>query len=255
MPSTITKGDSYNIINTYTTNNLSGSTVNCSSNLDTNKNITNTNQLTTTGKHNITCTITTGAGKSTSITKNIIITYQAYAITNLIKNGSFKDNNQSGWDCSGLNFAIKNKTAVLTFLPSDNWVGVFGTTYPIAGKSNVNDIFYMKISANIPSNSYGFGLGIQKIGSYPFFAPLIQYNDNKYTTTSVTIIPGSIISDFENIYFGIYHRVKTDSLETVYIDNIVIVNLTSTFGNGNEPDKEWCNDHINYFDNTVTIYK
>lgn len=113
----------------------------------------------------------------------------------------------------------------------------------------------MKISANIPSNSYGFGLGIQKIGSYPFFAPLIQYNDNKYTTTSVTIIPGSIISDFENIYFGIYHRVKTDSLETVYIDNIVIVNLTSTFGNGNEPDKEWCDDHINYFDNTATIYK
>ena len=85
-------------------------------------------------------------------------------------------------------------------------------------------MFYMKISANVPSNSYGFGLGIQKIGAYPFFVPLIQYSDNKYTTTSATVTPGSIISDFENIYFGIYHRVKTDSLETVYIDNIVISN-------------------------------
>ena len=154
MPSTITKGDSYNIINTYTTNNLSGSTVNCSSNLDTNKNITNTNQLTTTGKHNITCTVKTGAGKTTTVTKNIEITYQAYTITNLITNGSFENNSLNGWDTSGINLTVSSNTAILTFLPSDNWVGVFGTTYPIANKSNINNIFYIKISANVPSNSY-----------------------------------------------------------------------------------------------------
>ena len=97
MPSIITKGDSYNIIETYTTNNLSGSTVNCISNLDINKNITNTNQLTTTGNHNITCTVKTGAGKTTTVTKNIEITYKAYTITNLITNGSF-ENGLNSWD-------------------------------------------------------------------------------------------------------------------------------------------------------------
>ena len=40
-----------------------------------------------------------------------------------------------------------------------------------------------------------------------------------------------------------------------FYDGLVVIDLTATFGSGNEPDKEWCDKHINYFDGTTTIYK
>lgn len=40
-----------------------------------------------------------------------------------------------------------------------------------------------------------------------------------------------------------------------YFDNVMLIDLTETFGSGNEPNKEWCDSHIRYFDGTTTIYK
>ena len=40
-----------------------------------------------------------------------------------------------------------------------------------------------------------------------------------------------------------------------YFDSVIVIDLTATFGSGNEPDKEWCDRHIDYFDGATTIYK
>lgn len=39
----------------------------------------------------------------------------------------------------------------------------------------------------------------------------------------------------------------------LYFDGLVIVDLTETFGAGNEPDKNWCDKNINYFEGTTTV--
>jgi hypothetical protein len=31
---------------------------------------------------------------------------------------------------------------------------------------------------------------------------------------------------------------------TLYVDDLFVVDLTNAFGAGNEPTKEWCNEHI-----------
>lgn len=41
----------------------------------------------------------------------------------------------------------------------------------------------------------------------------------------------------------------------IYFDGLLVIDLTATFGTGNEPDKEWCDNHIDYFNGTTTIYK
>ena len=41
----------------------------------------------------------------------------------------------------------------------------------------------------------------------------------------------------------------------IHFDGLLVIDLTSVFGSGNEPDQEWCDNHINYFDGTTTIYK
>ena len=43
--------------------------------------------------------------------------------------------------------------------------------------------------------------------------------------------------------------------EEFYFDGLIVIDLTATFGAGNEPDKEWCDNHINYFDGSTVIYK
>ena len=112
IPASVTKGDSYNIIESYTTNNHSGSKANCSSDLDINKNIINTNQLTMLGSHNITCTVTTGAGKIISVTKNITITYQAYTIINLFTDGSFETIDRGNHSVLSSEYKISGNTSL-----------------------------------------------------------------------------------------------------------------------------------------------
>ena len=40
-----------------------------------------------------------------------------------------------------------------------------------------------------------------------------------------------------------------------YTDALMIVDLTETFGSGNEPSIEWCDENIEYFEGTSVIYK
>lgn len=53
----------------------------------------------------------------------------------------------------------------------------------------------------------------------------------------------------------VYRILMINSNEDSFVDNVILIDLTATFGSGNEPDKDWCDKHINYFDGTTTIYK
>ena len=41
----------------------------------------------------------------------------------------------------------------------------------------------------------------------------------------------------------------------IYVDGVCIVDLTVSFGAGNEPDLSWCNANIDYFDGSIVVYK
>ena len=262
MPSTITKGDSYNIINTYTTNNLSGSTVNCSSNLDINKNITNTNHLTTTGNHNITCTVKTGAGKTTTVTKNIEITYKAYTITNLITNGSF-ENGLNSWEHENVE------------LSTDSYSGSYSLRFNHNNGKYLSAIVYQKPLLNAPiishkyygsvmfksSNTFGYG-GNCVDARYEWWlgdeTNMRLVFTQKVNKTSEWIKLSSIEQIDNATYLDnnwIIRNFEVCTTEYSYSDDLILVDLTTTFGSGNEPDKEWCDKHINYFDSITTIYK
>lgn len=40
-----------------------------------------------------------------------------------------------------------------------------------------------------------------------------------------------------------------------YYFNVLVVDLTETFGAGNEPTKEWCDENIEWFDGSKIMYK
>ena len=256
MPSTITKGDSYNIINTYTTNNLSGSTVNCSSNLDTNKNITNTNQLTTTGKHNITCTVKTGAGKTTTVTKNIEITYQAYTITNLITNGSFENGIDGCYgtcpNLSGIGQGLYGNYSII--VNSSLGLGEIAAVPKNGCYLIQNHKYYSFLSVYIYSYTQGPFVALHISGLTAIILNAEQVNKSlQWQKVSGIGIAENSTGVYNDIRIGKSYN-HQDVIWSSYFDGIAVIDLTATFGSGNEPDKEWCDKHINYFDGTATIY-
>lgn len=45
----------------------------------------------------------------------------------------------------------------------------------------------------------------------------------------------------------------TGGTGTMYYDGLMLIDLTAAFGAGNEPDQEWCDKNIEYFNGTKTI--
>ena len=43
--------------------------------------------------------------------------------------------------------------------------------------------------------------------------------------------------------------------EASYVDNLLIIDLTESFGSGNEPEAEWVDENIPWFENTASIYE
>ena len=54
-------------------------------------------------------------------------------------------------------------------------------------------------------------------------------------------------------YYSIYASATNNNV--IYIDNVILIDLTATFGNDNLPDIEWCRRNIDYFEGTSYIYK
>ena len=70
------------------------------------------------------------------------------------------------------------------------------------------------------------------------------------------LLDSDYLSNISKIFLDIMTRNKcTANVDTILADGVVLVDLTETFGAGNEPTKEWCDTHLNYFEGTIYISK
>lgn len=102
---------------------------------------------------------------------------------------------------------------------------------------------------------YYFAYGIS--ATEQLLACNITNRGGKFTATTIPteLHKGSTIYTAtldENNTISINYAKTTD---TINVDGIGVVDLTADFGAGNEPDLDWCNANINYFDSTTIVYK
>ena len=271
LPTSITKGDSYPILGSYVANGPSSGSASCSSNRD--GAVEDTKQLTTIGSHIITCTVTTGAKKSASTTKTINITYTSYQITNLATNGSF-ENSDSNW----YNYSLPDYSFYDSFdlTPYPTIPKKYGNStvrismnqrfFPRIRYSNVNSIKGHKVYAKV-SFLVEVGNSTPTPGLFLIFS---ETNEDWPTTSQEKSTLGvyssrkvwydmSVYQDSSPYNYLIVSLGQTardlGTMEIIHFDGLTVVDLTKTFGSGNEPDKDWCDKHINYFDGTTTIHK
>ena len=268
LPSSVTKGDSFVLLGNYTAGGPSGGSASCKSNL--NGTATNTSTLTTVGTHTITCTVTTGAGKTATATKSIKITYTAYTVKNLVSNGSF-ETGVDGWgnyssteinlyNYNNANFSkYGNKTLRVQSL-------IDKQTFLRANYSSVTNLkghkIYAKVSTLRESTAVNPGIYLEFSETSDFWSEpssstsdwYSSYNSNKGVWIDLSIYNDSAPYNYFKIMLA--QAFGTNVVNSVFhFDGLIVVDLTATFGSGNEPNKAWCDKYITYFDGSKTIYK
>ena len=248
LETSITKGDSYEIVKEYTTG-PSGGEIHCFTSFG--ERVDNISDITKTGMQEVTCMVVTNTGKSVSDTISVTITYDAYLITNIIDDSSFEKNN-TYWD-----------------FPQDDYNGIVTNEYHSGTRSlHINDFtntnnYWIVTRYLFPENHHFYASVYTKYISEKGGVMAIT-DDGSATSDKVfnlsTLTPNRWVNNtFLAITNGNEDTIQIGSSVTnktnVYIDDVLLIDLTDTFGAGNEPSKEWCDRHISYFDGTITIYK
>ncbi len=257
LPSSLTKGDSYTILGSYSATGLSGGSASCSSNI--NGTVTNTSSLTT-GTHTITCTAKTGAGKTVSATKSVKVTYTPYSIKNIVTNGSF-ENGSTSWSLSNATIVTGGSHGGSSIRFSHNNGADYTSMSTQAMQPPIlNHFYYGSLMFKSSTKSPLFGSVMDS--RYEWFSKDGVNSKMTFTTKAINgnswVKLSSIKTITADTYLGntwILRNFMRGATDYTYADALIIIDLTATFGSGNEPDKAWCDSHINYFDGTTTIYK
>ena len=263
FPTEYTKGDNYPIAFTYNTGSLNGN-VNCF--LDSKEVISNLNEIDTTGTHTITCTLTNSNNRSTSVSKEIKVTYDKYKITNLIANGSF-ENDLENWGTSMGHFQPEivndsyhgNKAVKLI---TDNNIDLGSASSMVhqelkIGGPIVNHKYYATSYYKTSENYHVGDARFEWFLRYDYEECKLTFGANKQATENwlrISNIQG-LKPECDNMKGWHIRDFIRQSNHDVIIDSLVLIDLTNDFGEGNEPTLEWLNNHISYFDDTISIYK
>lgn len=192
-----------------------------------------------------------------------------YTMTNLITNGTFEnDDAYWGLQSSLTSYAGINQSSGIDgskcFTALDHTYDAIPYTLlsqDITGSCNSGDLFYFCCMAK--GHVDPFAQGITDYGQYYFhFGSIVDgtvywdnvfywsVNSNEYVKFS-SMISCQRNSDSCRLSMVTLNN-KNSGGQWLFIDNVFIINLTATFGAGNEPSKEWCDKYINYFEGSTT---
>ena len=178
-----------------------------------------------------------------------------YTITNLVKNGSF-ENGLSNW----------NKTSYVD--PTINYHNITND-YKKYGNSSLERLTSTNRGTNYVYQTIAF------IANHKYYTYLYGYTNSSTSQIIIFDISGATNYIQFNLSVNseigwkkgsfIYNSAATENRslavnwgatsDSTYVDGVGIVDLTEAFGEGNEPTKEWCDENIDYFDGTTTVYK
>jgi len=161
--------------------------------------------------------------------------------TNLVKNGNF-NNGVTNWTNYNSNFVANNGVAEFTAT----------SKYGEATSNKINLIignkYYVKTRLRLTTLTDKVTVGLCRINGllFPPIKPLEQTTDWQSVSGIVTV------NSLYNTNNRFYIKDSRDSgFDTIYIDDVMVIDLTATFGAGNEPTKEQCDQiFTNWFDGT-----
>lgn len=168
-----------------------------------------------------------------------------YTIKNKVNNGSFELGNLNYWGVEGT-----NSEWGIAKIPH---LG----TYCAYRKANAEKahVLVQNLYWYEGHMYYYFGYAISS--TQQKFTCDVTNKGGQFTITSVP----SVYTKGSSIYTATFTGANYISVnwaattDNVNCDCIGVVDLTEAFGAGNEPDKEWCDQNIDYFEGSTIVYK
>lgn len=171
-----------------------------------------------------------------------------YTLKNLINDSSFE---KDKW--SGGNYSSKEKlfnTRSLYFPAGATTVATINTERPIVNHQYYGRRYMKTNGKNEPADRRfelwgGDGTNLNWV---------FAYNEGNYPEWNFDSAIHTIIGvDYPQEKQTIIRCFNVNTSADTWIDGVLLVDLTDSFGVGKEPSKEWCDANIPYFDGTYTI--
>ena len=183
-------------------------------------------------------------------TRNINVVPSTYNITNLVTNGSF-ENGLDNWYTKyheNLSINIVDDSSLSKFGTKSSYIDFnIGGWYQQTIDSQTGNIYYVSLDVNLVEVSDS-NAGLRIINTNDrevVFGYTIPYVTNYYKKLSGSFYAST---DEMEIWYG-----GDTAGSKAYFDGYLLVDLTETFGAGNEPSQEWCDANINWFEGTTKI--
>lgn len=164
-------------------------------------------------------------------------------MANLIKDGGFEKGNWNVNNNTTLFVTDVKKSGNYSLKLIGNSAGSEVTsTYKEPYKLEENHKYYVSAfvkDENTSANQLGFYYQLGEPSAQLYKTGFIENGWYKYSSCF----------NITNYKYNLYIRVDNDNKggnRTVYFDEWYLVDLTSTFGAGNEPNKEWCDANLGY---------
>ena len=191
--------------------------------------------------------------------KNVYIGVdKQFSVTNLLDYNALSGNDGGYWGqyTFGTRYVVWSATAPTggnhSLLFNQNFsTGTAETTYQLTIKTG-----YIKVHL-IPSHKYYFSVYLRQpsvVGSFDCYWPIAEppVLQGVTVTAANTWQKKSTIVDRASFSEGDYEvRVDFNNPTTgssLYVSNLVLVDLTATFGAGGEPDQAWCDANLDFND-------
>lgn len=188
-----------------------------------------------------------------------------YSITNIINNSGF-ENGTNNW-------TLNNNNATISAVSTIKKTGSNSMSFDINNNSDslyqsiniknghryyMREHVYLKNKLNSSISNLSQLSGTSNIGVIGLIDENIadSYNVlNNVEAKKWTEIDNLFVASADKTtkYYSIYASATNNNV--IYIDNVILIDLTATFGNDNLPDIEWCRRNIDYFEGTSYIYK
>jgi hypothetical protein len=172
-------------------------------------------------------------------------------LNNLIKNSGFKTD--INWDLSGnSSYVTTDKVSGSRCLKlpagSTTPMGIQSLSPPI-----LNHKYYSSVMLKSDGNTGGNDgrsefYGGDGLGKNWVFQSTLNFNNSSWT--KVSSLHSIDVINASNFMWRLFIVNPTANL---FVDNLILVDLTAAFGLGKEPTKEWCDANIPYFENEYSI--
>ena len=176
-----------------------------------------------------------------------------YTITNMIKNGNF-EKDAANWALSGASITSDEKySGEKSLMLSPNTTAMstqtLSSTAPVLNHKYYGSIMYKTASGLTAADNRFEWYNTDNSDALMVFANKKDTQGKWERLSGIGQITSTSYLDKSWYVRNFMVNATTNS----YVDEVMIVDLTETFGAGNEPTKEWCDENINYFEGTTII--